>query len=94
MRTDRLTVMSGWTRWKSARRGISQVVASVGTTAMWILRPMPVRLTSPNVSFSIWSRWWRMRPAYSAPWSVSTMRRRTRVNSCTPRRSSRLATWR
>ncbi|MNR59261.1 hypothetical protein D3C85_1804790 [compost metagenome] len=53
VRTDRLTVMSPCSRWKSARRGISQVVASVGTTAMWMLRPMPVRLTRPKVSFSI-----------------------------------------
>ncbi|MNT53143.1 hypothetical protein D3C71_1891550 [compost metagenome] len=57
VRTDKLTVMSACSRWKSARRGISHVVASVGTTAIWMLRPMPVRLTSPKVSFSIWSRW-------------------------------------
>ena len=50
VRTDRLTVMSGWARWKSGSRGISQVVASVGTTAIWMLRPMPVRLTRPKVN--------------------------------------------
>ena len=84
--------MSGCTRWKSASRGISQVVASVGTTAIWMLRPIPLRLTRAKVSFSICSRWWRMRPAYSAPDSVNTMRRRTRVNNSTPSKTSRLAT--
>src|SRR5690606_37898423 len=56
------------------------------------LRPRPAREMSPNVSFSSCSRWWRTRAAYSAPASVRAMRRRTRVNSCTPRRSSRPAT--
>jgi hypothetical protein len=56
------TVMSGWRRAKSGRRGISQRVAKVGTAASCSEPPTPWRAIASSVSRSMLSSWrviWR-----------------------------------